>query len=94
MNSSPGNKILLTALSGLSSEVSELHKAMKLKEQRNRRKRWRKNACPSIAEDVALLLGTIDVKVLFRVLSVVKMSKERLFWCEEKMKIGVCGGKL
>lgn len=68
---------------------------MKLKEQRKRTKRWRKNAWPNIPEDVDLLLSTIDVKVLSRVVRMVKMSKEQLFWCEEKMKkIDWRGGKL
>lgn len=80
---------------GFIFEVSELQKALKLKEQRKRTKSWKKKAWPSIAEDVDLLLGTIDVKVLSRVVRMVKMSKEQLFWCEEKMKrIDWCDGQL
>lgn len=46
-------------------------------------------------EDVELLFGLIDVKILCRVLRMVKISKEQLIWCEEKMKkLGLSDGKL
>ena len=32
------------------------------------------------------VLGLIDVKVMWRVLRMVRITKEQLFWCEEKMK--------
>lgn len=75
--------------------VCELQKALELKEQRKRTRRWKKNAWPTIHEDVDLLLGRIDVKVLSRVVRMVRMSKEQLFWCDEKMKkIDLSGEKL
>ncbi|XP_027121801.1 uncharacterized protein LOC113768599 [Coffea eugenioides] len=84
---------MVTPLQQIQSSLEK--KALKLKEQRKRTKSWKKKAWPSIAEDVDLLLGTIDVKVLSRVVRMVKMSKGQLFWCEEKMKrIDCCGGKL
>lgn len=69
---------------------------MKLKELRKKSsKRWRKNSWPSVHEDVDVLLSIIDIKVLFRVLRMGSISKEQLFWCEEKMKkIDLSKGKL
>lgn len=68
---------------------------MKLKEQRKKSRSWRKNTWPSVHEDVELLLSSIDVKVISRVLRMVWISKEQLFWCEEKMKkINFLNGKL
>ncbi|KAL5541419.1 hypothetical protein UlMin_043463 [Ulmus minor] len=70
-------------------------KAMKLKELRKKRRGWKKQSWPLINEDVQLLFGLIDVKVLSRVLRMVRISKEQLFWCEEKMKrLDLTGGKL
>ncbi|KAJ0579164.1 hypothetical protein HanHA300_Chr04g0115001 [Helianthus annuus] len=48
--------------------------------------RGKKNEWPATQEEVELLLGLIDVKVMGRVLRMVKISKEQLFWSEEKMK--------
>ncbi|KAL3632173.1 hypothetical protein CASFOL_025157 [Castilleja foliolosa] len=71
-------------------------KAMKLKELWKRSKSYKKKTWPSGGDDdVAMLLGLIDVKVLLRVLRMVRISKEQLFWCEEKMKkLGLNEGKL
>ncbi|XP_057769460.1 uncharacterized protein LOC130989474 isoform X2 [Salvia miltiorrhiza] len=70
-------------------------KAMKLKELWKRSKSYKKKSWPSTAEDVEMLLGLIDVKVLSRVLRMIRISKEQLFWCEEKMKkLGLPDGKL
>ncbi|XP_024972192.1 uncharacterized protein LOC112511053 isoform X1 [Cynara cardunculus var. scolymus] len=70
---------------------------VKLKELWKRRKGGKKNQWPATQEEVELLLGLIDVKVISRVLRMVKISKEQLFWSEEKMKkldISAATGKL
>jgi hypothetical protein len=64
----------------------DLQKGIKLKELRKRRKGWKKKSWPQTDEDIQLLLSLIDVKVLSRVLRMVRITKEQLFWCEEKMK--------
>ncbi|KAJ9559600.1 hypothetical protein OSB04_004760 [Centaurea solstitialis] len=71
---------------------------VKLKELWKKRKGGKKNhQWPATQEEVELLLGLIDVKVISRVLRMVKISKEHLFWSEEKMKkldISTTTGKL
>ncbi|KAK6787349.1 hypothetical protein RDI58_015874 [Solanum bulbocastanum] len=70
-------------------------KKVKLKELRKKTKNLKKRSWPSMAADVDLLLGLIDVKVMNRVLRMERISKEQLFWCEEKMKkLDVTDGKL
>ncbi|KAL3632802.1 hypothetical protein CASFOL_025786 [Castilleja foliolosa] len=70
-------------------------KATKLKEVWKRSKSYKKKTWPSTSDDVEILLGLIDVKVLLRVLRMVRISKEQLFWCEEKIKkLGLSEGKL
>ncbi|KAG6668953.1 uncharacterized protein LOC122279416 isoform X1 [Carya illinoinensis] len=70
-------------------------KRIKLNELRKRRKGWKKNSWPQRDEDVELLFSLIDVKILSRVLRMVRITKEQLFWCEEKMKkLGMAYGKL
>ncbi|PIN23889.1 hypothetical protein CDL12_03400 [Handroanthus impetiginosus] len=70
-------------------------KTMKLKELWKRSKSYKKKSWPTTAEDAEMLLGLIDVKVLSRALRMVKISKEQLFWCEEKMKkLVLSDGKL
>ncbi|KAK6915202.1 Protein of unknown function DUF1666 [Dillenia turbinata] len=61
-------------------------KEVKLKELRKKIKRWKKNSWPATEEEVELLFGLIDVKIISRVLRMVKITKEQLLWCEEKMK--------
>ncbi|KAL1319708.1 hypothetical protein HN51_064488 [Arachis hypogaea] len=61
-------------------------KVLKLKEVRRKKKGWKKNSWPEKHEDIQLLLGLIDVKILSRVLRMTRMSREQLFWCEEKIK--------
>ncbi|MED6168983.1 hypothetical protein PIB30_017128 [Stylosanthes scabra] len=61
-------------------------KVMKLKEVRRKKKGWKKNSWPEKQEDIQLLLGLIDVKILSRVLRMTRMNREQLFWCEEKIK--------
>ncbi|KAI3455742.1 hypothetical protein Pfo_031014 [Paulownia fortunei] len=70
-------------------------KAMKLKELWKRTKSYKKKCWPTTAEDVEMLLGLVDVKVLSRVLRMLRISKDQLFWCEEKMKrLALSDGKL
>lgn len=70
-------------------------KAVKLKELWKRSKSYKKKSWPGAAEDVQMLLGLVDMKVLSRALRMIRMSKEQLFWCEEKMKkLGLSDGKL
>lgn len=48
-----------------------------------------------MAEEVELLFGLIDIKVVSRVLRMVRISKEQLLWCEEKMsKLDIPESKL
>lgn len=68
-----------------------------MKELLKKRKGGRKKSksWPSTEEEVELLLGVIDVKVISRVLRMMRVSKEQLFWSEEKMKkVDVSKGKL
>ncbi|KAG8481990.1 hypothetical protein CXB51_026910 [Gossypium anomalum] len=70
-------------------------KGAKLKELHKKRKGWKKNTWPILHEDVPLLFGLIDIKIISRVLRMGRISKEELFWCEEKMKkLHFCDGKL
>ncbi|KAL2321439.1 hypothetical protein Fmac_025818 [Flemingia macrophylla] len=84
-----------TNLSGnqnqLATSLQQIHstfekKVTKLKELRRKKKGWRKNSWPQKHEDIQLLLGLIDLKILSRVLRMTRMTREQLFWCEEKMK--------
>lgn len=61
-----------------------MQKEMKVKEM-SRKKSWKKKSWPSTPPEVELLLGLIDIKVVSRVLRMVRISKEQLLWCEEKM---------
>lgn len=74
-----------------------MQRKVKLKELWKKRKGGKKNLWPATQEEVELLLGLIDVKVISRVLRMVKVSKEQLFWSEEKMKqldLSAATGKL
>ena len=72
-----------------------LQKGMKLKELCKKRKGWKKKSWPLTCEDVPLLFGLIDIKIISRVLRMARISKEQLFWCEEKIKkLDLCDGKL
>ncbi|XP_059458936.1 uncharacterized protein LOC132188484 isoform X2 [Corylus avellana] len=75
---------IATPLQQIQSSLEK--KGIKLKELRKRRKGWKKKSWPQTDEDIQLLLSLIDVKVLSRVLRMVRITKEQLFWCEEKMK--------
>lgn len=72
-----------------------MQKVVKLKELRRKKKGWKKNCWPQKHEDIQLLLGLVDVKMVSRVLRMTRMSREQLFWCEEKMKkLDLSNGRL
>ncbi|KAL2461945.1 Protein of unknown function (DUF1666) [Abeliophyllum distichum] len=76
-------------------QSSHEKKAMKLKELWKRTKSYKKKSWPSTQEDTEMLLGLIDSKIVSRVLRMARISKEQLFWCEEKMKkLAISDGKL
>ncbi|CAH2067146.1 unnamed protein product [Thlaspi arvense] len=59
-------------------------KKAKLKEMRKGGKYMRKKKM-SIEEEMEILMGLIDLKVVSRVLRMNEMNEEKLHWCEEKM---------
>ncbi|XP_047342349.1 uncharacterized protein LOC124945877 [Impatiens glandulifera] len=70
-------------------------KQLRLKELRKRKKSWKKKSWPTTGEEVDLLFGLIEIKLLLRVLRTEKITKEQLLWCDEKMKkIEISDGKL
>ncbi|XP_068638949.1 uncharacterized protein [Aristolochia californica] len=70
-------------------------KEVKLKDMRRKKKGWKKKSWPANPGEVELLFGLIDIKIVSRVLRMVKISKEQLLWCEEKMsKISLVESKL
>ncbi|KAD4585326.1 hypothetical protein E3N88_22927 [Mikania micrantha] len=79
-----GQSQMATPLQQVQSSLEK--RKVKLKELWRRRKGGKKSEWPATQEEVELLLGLIDVKVINRVLRMVKISNEHLFWCEEKMK--------
>lgn len=88
-----GQTQLATPLQQVQSSLKQ--KEIKLKELRKKRKGWKKKSWPATEEDVELLLGLIDVKILRRVLRMARISREQLLWCEEKMKkLDLSKGKL
>ncbi|KAG8661540.1 hypothetical protein MANES_01G011300v8 [Manihot esculenta] len=69
-------------------------KKMKLKDLRRARKCIRKKKL-KVEEEMEILMGLIDLKVVSRVLRMSDISEEQLHWCEEKMsKVRVLDGKL
>ncbi|PWA48485.1 hypothetical protein CTI12_AA490360 [Artemisia annua] len=90
-----GQNQMVTPLQQVQSLLDK--RKMKLKELWKKRKGGKKNQWPATQEDVELLLALIDVKVISRVLRMVKITKEQLFWTEEKMKklhVSAATGKL
>ncbi|KAJ0075185.1 hypothetical protein Patl1_35178 [Pistacia atlantica] len=70
-------------------------KKMKLKELHKKSKGFKKKSWPQTWEDIQLLFGLIDIKIMSRVLRMVRITQEQLFWCEEKMKkLDLSDGKL
>ncbi|KAK4804085.1 hypothetical protein SAY86_003902 [Trapa natans] len=78
------NRVNPTPLQQVLSSVEK--KATQLKEIRKKSKGWKKKLWPQTDEDVHLLFGLIDVKILSRVLKMERITREQLFWCQEKMK--------
>ncbi|XP_010694481.2 uncharacterized protein LOC104907272 isoform X1 [Beta vulgaris subsp. vulgaris] len=69
-------------------------KGIKLKELR-KKKSLKKKSWPSTHEEVDMLLSLIDAKVVSRVLKMVKITKDQLLWCEDKLrKLALTEGKL
>lgn len=67
---------------------------MKLKDLRRVRICIRKRKL-TVEEEMEILMGLIDLKLVSRVLRMSDMSEEQLHWCEEKMsKVRVLDGKL
>ncbi|GJX84014.1 putative ribosomal protein L34Ae [Tanacetum coccineum] len=90
-----GQNQMVTPLQQVQSLLDK--RKMKLKELWKKRKGGKKNQWPATQEEVELLLALIDVKVISRVLRMVKITKEQLFWSEEKMKklhVSAATGKL
>ncbi|XP_057951964.1 uncharacterized protein LOC131146395 [Malania oleifera] len=69
-------------------------KKLKLKDLRRARKCIRKRRLNE-EEEMEILMGLIDLKVVSRVLRMADLSEEQLQWCEQKMnKVRVWEGKL
>ncbi|PRQ16552.1 putative ribosomal protein L34Ae [Rosa chinensis] len=68
-------------------------KKMKIKDLRRSHKCLRKKSL-KVEEEMEILLGLIDLKLVSRVLRMGDLSAEQLHWCEEKMsKVLVLDGK-
>ncbi|KAK9281426.1 hypothetical protein L1049_004328 [Liquidambar formosana] len=88
-----GQNQIATPLQQVQSALEK--KEMKLNEFCKKKKGGKKKSWPATHEDVELLFGLIDIKVLSRVLRMVRISKEQLLWCEDKMKqLDLSNGKL
>ena len=71
-----------------------MQKRIKLKDLRRVRMCIRKRKL-TVEEEMEILMGLIDLKLVSRVLRMSDMSEEQLHWCEEKMsKVRVLDGKL
>ncbi|KAG2664528.1 hypothetical protein I3760_16G086100 [Carya illinoinensis] len=69
-------------------------KKTKLKDLRGAWKCLRKRRL-KVDEEMEILMGLIDLKVVSRVLRMKEISEEQMHWCEEKMsKVGILEGKL
>ncbi|KAG2667426.1 hypothetical protein I3760_15G114700 [Carya illinoinensis] len=69
-------------------------KKTKLKDLRRGRKCLRRRKL-SVDEEMEILMGQIDLKVVSRVLRMCDISEEQMHWCEEKMsRVRVLEGKL
>ncbi|KAF5196460.1 Duf1666 family protein [Thalictrum thalictroides] len=60
-------------------------KEIKLKELVKKKKGWKKKSWPATLEEVELLFGLIDIKLISRALRMPRINKEQLLWCEEKL---------
>ncbi|CAN1139534.1 hypothetical protein LINPERPRIM_LOCUS23992 [Linum perenne] len=75
---------IATPLQMIQSSIDK--KKVRLKELCKKSKGWKKKAWPQRYEDVQLLFGLVDIKIVSRVLRMARISKEQLVWCEDKMK--------
>ncbi|KAG7013928.1 hypothetical protein SDJN02_24097 [Cucurbita argyrosperma subsp. argyrosperma] len=70
-------------------------KKAKLKEVRKKSRGWKQKTWPQTYEDMQLLFGVVDIKIISRLMKMPRISKEQLLWCEEKLKkLDVSDGKL
>ncbi|CAL1386765.1 unnamed protein product [Linum trigynum] len=84
---------IATPLQMIQSSIDK--KKVRLNELCKKRKGWKKKTWPQTYEDVQLLFGLIDIKIVSRVLRMIRISKEQLIWCEDKMKkLNLADGKL
>ncbi|CAI0442110.1 unnamed protein product [Linum tenue] len=84
---------IATPLQMIQSSIDK--KKVRLKELCKKRKGWKKKTWPQTYEDVQLLFGLVDIKIVSRVLRMIRISKEQLIWCEDKMKkLNLADGKL
>ncbi|CAL9100665.1 unnamed protein product, partial [Musa textilis] len=68
---------------------------MGLKGLLRRRRCWNKKWVQGEEEEMDILMGLIDMKIVSRTLRMSEISQEQLQWCEEKMtKVGVWNGKV
>ncbi|KAJ8479483.1 hypothetical protein OPV22_023210 [Ensete ventricosum] len=68
---------------------------MGLKGLLRRRRCWNKKWVHGGDEEMDILMGLIDMKIVSRTLRMSEISQEQLQWCEEKMtKVGVWNGKV
>ncbi|CAD5194875.1 unnamed protein product [Musa acuminata subsp. malaccensis] len=69
-------------------------KKMRLKDLLKSRRCLKKNRLKG-EEEMEILMGLIDMKIVSRTLRMHEISHEQLHWCEEKMtKVRVCDGKI
>ncbi|CAL9138910.1 unnamed protein product [Musa acuminata var. zebrina] len=69
-------------------------KKMRLKDLLNSRRCLKKKRLKG-EEEMEILMGLIDMKIVSRTLRMHEISHEQLHWCEEKMtKVRVCDGKI
>ncbi|XP_040999320.1 uncharacterized protein LOC121245092 isoform X1 [Juglans microcarpa x Juglans regia] len=70
-------------------------KKTKLKDLRGAWKCLRKRSRLKVDEEMEILMGLIDLKVVSRVLRMKEINEEQMHWCEEKMsKVRILEGKL
>ncbi|XP_038898126.1 uncharacterized protein LOC120085908 isoform X2 [Benincasa hispida] len=70
-------------------------KKTKLKEVRKKSRGWKQKTCPQTYEDMQLLFGIVDIKIISRLVKMSRITKEQLLWCEEKLnKLDISNGKL
>ncbi|CAI0410063.1 unnamed protein product [Linum tenue] len=82
-------RVLPRLLQVIESSILTFHLFVKMS------KGWKKKTWPQSYEDVQLLFGLVDIKIVSRVLRMIRISKEQLIWCEDKMKkLNLAGSKL